>query len=80
MNPKVIVVGIDGGDLEIFKRFELPVFKSLMKRGYSKALQNQKLYRGWATILTGKTGDEHGGLHTKPVVGSYRTTCVPEGK
>lgn len=63
---ELLVFGIDGGDLEIMKTFDMPFFKSLLDKNSSILLEEDLFNRGWAEILTGKEGKETHGFYMAP--------------
>ena len=67
MNPKVMVIGLDGATLDILKPLmrsgELPVLDELRKQGVHGPLQSTLLPgtpQAWSTMVTGKNPGNHG--------------------
>ena len=72
---KVLLIGIDGGDDVIFRNMPMPFYAELRQELRSIPLKEDLWSRGWANILTGKPGTEHGGFYEKPALdGCYRFT------
>lgn len=72
---KLLTIGIDGGDREIFDKFEMPFIKKLQQQGEIVEVTEDLWSRGWASIVTGVRGSEHGGFYEKPVLdGTYGFT------
>jgi len=65
---KMLVIGIDGGHINAYKRGWTPFIESLIGRGYSIDLKEDLLSRGWCEILTGRHGSETGALYDKPLI------------
>ncbi len=67
---KLLVYGIDGGDLEIFKIFKhkMPFLFSFIEKNTSIVLEEDLINRGWVEILTGKKGDETRGFYMAPLL------------
>lgn len=63
---KLLIFGIDGGDLEIFKIFEMPFLKSLIKDNYLPEISEDLFGRGWASILTGAHASETRAFYMAP--------------
>ena len=51
---KQLIIGIDGGDRQIFERMPMPFVKQLLKDNCSQELTEDLLSRGWVEILSGK--------------------------
>ena len=73
MSTPCIVIGIDGGDLDILAGLHLPTFDRLFSGGFARSLKFEKFYRGWPVILTGDNPDMHGGMYCNFRPDSYRT-------
>ncbi|KLU02920.1 hypothetical protein RISK_005216 [Rhodopirellula islandica] len=70
---KLLIYGIDGGDLAIMKKFEMPFLHRFLKENNSIELTSDLINRGWVEILTGKPGDETGGFYMAPLLdGTHR--------
>lgn len=66
-SPKVLVIGLDGGNLEVFRRFaddgRMPFLKSVFDRGVSGTLESTippATPPAWCTFATGKNPGKHG--------------------
>ena len=72
---KLLTIGIDGGDKNIFKTFDMPFLRGLLKQNEYITITEDLWSRGWASIVTGLPGTEHGGFYEKPLLdGTYRFT------
>jgi predicted AlkP superfamily phosphohydrolase/phosphomutase len=70
---KMLIYGIDGGDLEIMKLFDMPFLKQFMDENTQVDLTEDLFSRGWVEILTGKHGKHTRGFYMSPVLdGSHR--------
>jgi len=70
---KMLIYGIDGGDLEIMKTFNMPFVHKFLKENVSVDLTEDLFNRGWVEILTGKEGKDTRGFYMSPVLdGSHR--------
>ncbi len=70
---KVLIYGIDGGDLAIMSKFPMPFFRQFLQDNLSVELTSDLINRGWAEILTGKGGHETGAFYMAPVLdGTHR--------
>ena len=67
---KMLIIGIDGGDPKIFRRFDMPFLQNLSEQGTYIPVTQHPLERGWASMLTGKRPVETLGLFMKPVMNS----------
>ena len=69
------MIGIDGGDKEIFDAFDMPFLQRLLEQNKFIDITEDLWSRGWASIVTGVPGTEHGGFYEKPLLdGTYRFT------
>jgi predicted AlkP superfamily phosphohydrolase/phosphomutase len=74
---KCLVIGIDGADNRVLKKFKLPFIESYISKNLSLDLNEDVWSRGWAKIVTGKAGDQSGGFYAKPRLdGSHLTTSA----
>jgi len=72
---KCLVIGIDGADHRVLKRFKLKFLERYMHNNFSLDLNEDLWSRGWAKILTGGNGSQTGGFYAKPRLdGSHLTT------
>lgn len=70
---KVLIYGIDSGDLEIMKTFEMPFVHKFIEENINIELTEDLFNRGWVEILTGKEGKNTRGFYMSPVLdGSHR--------
>mgnify|MGYP001960876493 CR=1 FL=1 len=70
---KMLIYGIDGGDLEIMKTFDMPFVHQFLKENENVDLTVDLYNRGWVEILTGKEGKDTRGFYMSPVLdGSHR--------
>lgn len=70
---KMLIYGIDGGDLEIMKTFDMPFVHQFLKDNVNVDLTVDLYNRGWVEILTGKEGKDTRGFYMAPVLdGSHR--------
>lgn len=70
---KVLIYGIDGGDLEIMKTFEMPFVHKFIEENSNIKLTEDLFNRGWVEILTGKEGKDTRSFYMSPVLdGSHR--------
>ncbi len=79
---KVLMIGMDGVQIDTFQRGWTPFMESLVGSGQSLALEEDIMSRGWVEIFTGRHGTETGALYERPELdGSYRWTdrCSLEG-
>lgn len=63
---KQLIIGIDGGDLEIFNKFEMPFLHSLIENNKSIKLEEDLLSRGWVEIISGKHARENKSFYIMP--------------
>jgi predicted AlkP superfamily phosphohydrolase/phosphomutase len=74
---KCLVIGIDGADLRVLKRFKLNFIERYMHNNFSLDLNEDVWSRGWAKIITGNGGSQTGGFYAKPRLdGSHLTTSA----
>ncbi|MGC3874646.1 alkaline phosphatase family protein [Halomonas sp. GXIMD04776] len=65
---KLLIIGIDGGDYRIINEMPMPFLQSLVKGSTCVPVEEDLWERGWAKILSGKSGKETGAFYTKPVL------------
>ncbi|MFA5644520.1 MAG: alkaline phosphatase family protein [Patescibacteria group bacterium] len=63
---KNLIIGIDGGDLEIFEKFDMPFLKSLIEKGKKVELTENLLSRGWVEIISGKYAKDNKSFYIFP--------------
>lgn len=74
---RLLVLGIDGGDLALFQRLGMKVVDLLESRGRIGHLQRRwREDRGWAMILCGSDASFTGGYYWAQVPGTY---CFRQG-
>jgi len=72
---KILIYGIDGGDLEIMKAFNMPFLHQFLEDNINVNLTVDLYNRGWVEILTGKYGKDTRGFYMSPSLdGSHRCT------
>ncbi len=64
---KLLVIGIDGGTLEILQNMPMPFTKSLIEMSCSRNLEEDLLSRGWAEVLTGHHASVNKGFYLMPM-------------
>ena len=65
---KMLIVGIDGGDLEIMKHFDMPFVHKFLEENTNIELEEDLFNRGWAEILTGKEGADTRAFYMSPIL------------
>jgi len=69
---KILIIGMDGAQINTFKRGWTPFIESLIEKGEQLELKEDLISRGWAEIFTGKHGIETGALYDRPSLkGNY---------
>lgn len=65
---KLLIYGLDGGDLEIMNIFkdQMPFFQKFLSDNKSIELEEDLINRGWVEILTGKYGKDTRGFYMAP--------------
>lgn len=72
---KTLIVGIDGGDLDLVNGLDMPFLQTLVEEGARRELTEDIMSRGWAEILTGKHGSDTRALYMRPKLdGTYQFT------
>ena len=70
---KLLIYGIDGGDLAVLQKFPMPFLRKFLEDNASIELKSDLINRGWAEILTGKGGHETGAFYMAPTLdGTHR--------
>ena len=59
---KILVYGIDGGDLEIMKTFDMPFFKQFLDENTNVDLTVDLHNRGWVEIVDRQRGQRYSGV------------------
>jgi predicted AlkP superfamily phosphohydrolase/phosphomutase len=65
---KLLIYGIDGGDLAVMKKFPMPFLRRFLAKNESVELTSDLIHRGWAEILTGKGGEHTGAFYMAPAL------------
>ena len=63
---KQLIIGIDGGDPEIFSQVPMPYLHKLFKDCHTSKLKEDLLSRGWVEIVSGKYACNTQGFYMKP--------------
>lgn len=63
---KMLLIGIDGGDAEVFKHFDMPFYNKLLAANKSVTLTEDLHSRGWIEILTGNVARDNMGFYCYP--------------
>lgn len=66
---KLLALGIDGADPEIFKKMDMPFMHGLMGQNTEIPLEEDLLSRGWAEFYTGRHASETGAFYDYPLLG-----------
>ena len=70
---KLLIYGIDGGDLAVMKKFPMPFLRRFLEENTSIELTSDLINRGWAEILTGQGAHETGAFYMAPILdGTHR--------
>jgi predicted AlkP superfamily phosphohydrolase/phosphomutase len=64
---KLLTLGIDGGDRRIIDAMPMPYLRKLLQESFHVPVVEDLWGRGWAKILSGKSGHDTGAFYTKPV-------------
>jgi predicted AlkP superfamily phosphohydrolase/phosphomutase len=72
---KMFVLGIDGGDENIFRSFDMPNYRRIAENNYDIRITEDLWSRGWAKMLTNSDVLGSGAVYEKPLAdGSRRFT------
>ena len=63
---KLLIIGIDGGDMKLLSKFKLPFFSALRNSLHQEVLEEDLWSRGWSKFISGLPGYETGAFYTKP--------------
>ena len=63
---KTLLIGLDGGHEEIFKRGWTPFITQSIRKGQNIKVYNNLVSRGWLEIVTGRDAEATGALYDKP--------------
>lgn len=71
---KLLIYGLDGGDLEIMNIFkdQMPFFQNFLNENENIELSEDLINRGWVEILTGKYGSDTRGFYMAPKLDGTR--------
>jgi predicted AlkP superfamily phosphohydrolase/phosphomutase len=67
---KVLLVGMDGAHIDVFKRGWTPFISSLIEKGNQFNINNDLIGRGWSEIITGKHASITGAMYDNPKINS----------
>ena len=65
---KVLLIGMDGAHIDVFKRGWTPFISSLIEKGNQLNIKNDLLSRGWLEIATGKHASITGAMYDNPKI------------
>ncbi len=65
---KVLLVGMDGAHIDVFKRGWTPFISSLIEKGNQFNIKNDLISRGWLEIATGKHASITGAMYDNPKI------------
>lgn len=65
---KVLLVGMDGAHIDVFKRGWTPFISSLIERGSQLNIRNDLISRGWLEIATGEHASATGAMYDNPKI------------
>jgi len=69
---KVLLIGMDGAHMDVFKRGWTPFISSLIKKGNQLNIKNDLHSRGWLEIATGQHASKTGAMYDNPKInGTY---------
>ena len=69
---KVLMIGMDGAHIDVFKRGWTPFISSLIEKGKQLNVKNDLISRGWLEVATGQHASVTGAMYDRPKVnGSY---------
>jgi predicted AlkP superfamily phosphohydrolase/phosphomutase len=63
---EVLVLGIDGGDWEVLRHFNMPFLHSLVEDNNKLPLEEDLVNRGWAEMLSGLYAKDNDSFYIKP--------------
>lgn len=63
---KVLLVGMDGAHIDVFKRGWTPFISSLIEKGNQLNIKNDLISRGWLEITTGEHASKTGAMYDNP--------------
>lgn len=65
-NMKLLVIALDGGDLDIINGMDMPCLQKLLRERATLPISEDLWSRGWSEIATGLHGRETGAFYEKP--------------
>jgi len=65
-NMKLLIIGIDGGDIDIINAMDMPFLQSMIRERAQVPINLDLWSRGWSEVLTGLHGRETGAFYEKP--------------
>lgn len=69
---KYLILGIDGGDANVFMKYDMPFVHSLIKKNSSIKLTEDLHSRGWIEIISGNHARENQGFYLRPKLDGTR--------
>jgi predicted AlkP superfamily phosphohydrolase/phosphomutase len=72
----LLVIGIDCGDLNVFRSFDMPFMHALIGESVTHPIVQHPLERGWAAMLTGERPSETRALFMKPKMDGSRDLTI----
>lgn len=63
---KLLIVGMDGGHLDAYRRGWTPYFAKLLDRADHAPINEDLVSRGWSKIITGEPGSVTGAIYDRP--------------
>lgn len=63
---KLFLLGIDGGDWNVFDQFEMPFLKQLRGKSHDVKLHEDLHSRGWVEIISGSHASRNNGYYYRP--------------
>jgi hypothetical protein len=62
---KALVIGVDGGDLDVINKMDMPVFKRIIASYHNYDPTEDLFQRGWAKVYSGQGADVTGGAYIR---------------
>ncbi|HBM89324.1 MAG TPA: hypothetical protein DD437_12325 [Rhodobiaceae bacterium] len=63
---KLLIIGMDGGHVDAFRRGWTPYMESLLTSGVQTEMNEDLVGRGWSKIITGEDGSKTGAIYDRP--------------
>lgn len=63
---KLLILGLDGGERRILEALDMPYLEAFLSTARHVSVVENLMDRGWAKILSGKSGADTGAFYTKP--------------